>query len=176
MARLTESVKSKISSLLEDPILGGWTSILTESITGLPCGLRQLKSVDLTSRSDCDFGSSWLKRTNYKNLATHFAHILVAKPHTADMERLESLKNTEHARMSTETENLYFFVHYNMPRLAECNPWEAVLFWLRKCERCTWDRPKLPQEYYTGIFSCAKKRQGDSPQEDNSAKTKKKIF
>ena len=60
--------------------------------------------------------------------------MLAAKPHSANFERLISssnaLKVSGRSGMSVETENLYLYIHYNMPTLEEFDPWEAVMIWL----------------------------------------------
>ena len=67
-------------------------------------------------------------------IGTVMSRILVAKPHSADVERLISknnlLKMSLRSSMTFETENLYIFVNENMPPLEEWDLRDTVLSWL----------------------------------------------
>ena len=75
---------------------------------------------------------------HYMAVTTLLAQLvyIAAKPHGADVERLISfsniLKTSERPRssMHLDTENLFLFIHYNMPPLVEWDPRPAVMTWL----------------------------------------------
>ena len=66
---------------------------------------------------------------HYKTVNKVLARVLAAKPHSADVERLIScsniLKSPDRSSMHVETENLYLYVHYNMPPLYLWDPMQA---------------------------------------------------
>ena len=118
---------------------------------------------------------------HYVNVTTTLARILAAKPHSADVERLIScsnlLKTPDRSKMLLSTENLYLYVHYNMPPLSLWNPRHAVLLWLNKSEHRVSDRPKGKKQYYfTGVFSEAKKKAAVNTTFDGNSKNGKKKF
>jgi hypothetical protein len=94
---------------------------------------------------------------NYLTVTTALSRLLAAKPHSADVERLISasnlLKSPGRSKMNLETENLYLFIHYNMPPLYTWDPKPAVLHWMQKKAHRVRDREKgKAQEYFLGIF------------------------
>lgn len=94
---------------------------------------------------------------DYTTLAIAFARILAAKPHSADVERLisasNSLKSYGRSRMSVDTENMYLFIHYNLPPLASWDPTPSVVHWLNRRDRRLRQRPKgKQQQYFHGVF------------------------
>jgi len=66
--------------------------------------------------------SSFLVQSEfYQNVSLALSRILVAKPHSADVERLITIRNIlksyDRQNLTVETENEYLFIHYNMPSL-----------------------------------------------------------
>ena len=109
---------------------------------------------------------------DYITVSTTLSRLLAAKPHSADVERLISasnmLKSPHRCRMTVATENLYQFVHYNMPPLYEWDPTPAVVHWLDKCQHRERDRMKArKQPYFRGIFPDASTTQCESSESDN---------
>ncbi len=85
------------------------------------------------------------------------ARILVAKPHSADVERLISknnlLKTSLRNSMTLQTENLYMFINENMPPLEKWEPRSAVLSWLNDKNRRERETTKAKQQaWFKGIF------------------------
>ena len=100
---------------------------------------------------------------NYTGISKILARILAAKPHSADVERIVSasvcLKSKNRQRLLVDTENLYLYIHCNMPPLTQWDPRPAVLHWLRKREHRVRERTKAEeQEYFSGIFPQATKK------------------
>jgi hypothetical protein len=55
--------------------------------------------------------------------------------------------------MHLDTENLYLYIHYNMPVLTLWDPRPAVISWLHKRSHRQIYRPKgKKQEYFRGVF------------------------
>jgi len=83
---------------------------------------------------------------HYMAVTTILARLVAAKPHSADVERLIScsniLKTSDRSSMHLETENLFLFIHYNMPPLVEWDPRPAVMTWLDKRNHRVTARPK----------------------------------
>lgn len=73
--------------------------------------------------------------SHFINIVTLFARILVAIPHSADVERLISasnlLKSQLRSTMSVTTENMYLYIHYNMPPLYEWDPNMSIVKWIK---------------------------------------------
>ena len=120
---------------------------------------------------------------HYKTLNMVLARILAAKPHSADVERLIScsniLKSPGRAKMQLDTENLYLFVHYNMPPLSQWEPREAILNWLKNKPHRSTSRPKAKeQRYFNGMFPQHQLNdESDSDELSTQAlSTKKKCF
>lgn len=99
-----------------------------------------------TKASDC-----------YTNTLKALARLLAAKPHSADVERCISannlLKTSLRNRLNIDTENLYLFIHHNLPVVTEWDPRQAVLEWLKQKDR----RTRIPQKsreqnYFKHVF------------------------
>jgi len=93
----------------------------------------------------------------FHNVTTIMARILVAKPHSADVERLIStsvtLKTTSRNKLTLDSENQYLYIYHNMPTLTEWNPLEAVNVWLQKRKHRIKETPKAKEQvWYKGIF------------------------
>ena len=94
---------------------------------------------------------------HYKTVNKVLARVLAAKPHSADVERLIScsniLKSPDRSSMQVETENLYLFVHYNMPPVYLWDPRLAVVKWLNsKSHRAVTRHKGKQQPYFRGVF------------------------
>jgi hypothetical protein len=114
----------------------------------------------------------------YPNLVTCFAQMLAAKPHSADVERLIStsniLKSSDRSSMEIETENLYLYVHHNMPPLAKWDPRDAVNKWLCDKDRRKRSCPQATdQAWYNGIFERAHTAKADRLDVQEKKKTRK---
>ena len=83
---------------------------------------------------------------NFENLTLIFSRILAAKPHSADVERIISgnniLKTNFRNAFNLETENLYLFIHSNMPVLEKWDPRPSVIAWLNDKDRRSKLTPK----------------------------------
>ena len=69
-------------------------------------------------------------------LITALARVIVAKPHSADVERLiksyNVVKTIERSSMSSETLRSYLYIWNNMPVVSEFDPRPAVLAWIQE--------------------------------------------
>jgi len=69
--------------------------------------------------------------TSFNTVLIIISRVLVAKPHSADVERLIStsniLKSSNRQSLKVETENEYLFVHFNMPLITLWDPRPATL-------------------------------------------------
>ena len=123
-----------------------------------------------------------IQNENFSTVVVALARILAAKPHSADVERLIStnniLKSNDRMSMSLETENLYLYVHHNMPDVEDWDARPAVSSWLQSKSRRNRDRPKVrTQPYFSGVFKEATKRQNlDENNEETVGHSKKIIF
>ena len=76
---------------------------------------------------------------NMDVLITALARVIVAKPHSADVERLiksyNVVKTIERSSMSSETLRSYLYIRHNMPVVSEFGPRPAVLAWIQEKER-----------------------------------------
>ena len=96
---------------------------------------------------------------DHKELATAFARIVAAKPHSADVERLiksyNLIKTEDRANLSSITLKNYLYIRHNMPLVSEFNPRPCVLKWLNDKER----RDVLPKRVKNnaGLLQCSKK-------------------
>jgi hypothetical protein len=79
------------------------------------------------------------KRNIYPNIVIALARIRAAKPHSCDVERLISacnlVKTSLRNSIYVETQNLYLYVHFNMPTLEELDRRMCVVIWLQQRER-----------------------------------------
>lgn len=86
----------------------------------------------------------------YQNVSLVLSRILVAKPHSADVERLISigniLKSYDRQNLTVETENEYLFIYYNMPSLTKLDPRSAVQLWINKKDRRVKDTHKAKEQ------------------------------
>lgn len=103
---------------------------------------------------------------HYKTANKVLARVLAAKPHSADVERLIScsnnLKSPDRSSMHVETENLYLYIHYNMPPVYLWDPRLAVVKWLNnKSHRVVTRHKGKQQNYFRGVF----------PEADNATDT-----
>lgn len=101
--------------------------------------------------------------TTFHKYCNIFARILVAKPHSADVERLISasnlLKSPLRSTMSVKTENMYLYIHYNMPPLYEWDPNMSIVKWIKsKKHRIITRKKAKEQNYFNGVFPEAKKK------------------
>ena len=73
-------------------------------------------------------------RHMFPNLLMAFARFLAAKPHSCDVERLISacnlLKTSTRNRLNVKTQNLYLYIHFNMPTLEDWDPRSCIVNWL----------------------------------------------
>jgi len=97
------------------------------------------------------------RSVNYATITEVFSRLLAAKPHSADVERLISannvVKSDDRSSMKLSTENMYLFIHYNLPALTDWDPKPAVLSWLKDKERRGRKRRKGKQQtYFKGVF------------------------
>lgn len=107
---------------------------------------------------------------DYTNVTKALSRLLAAKPHSADVERLISasnnLKSVSRSTMKLNTENMYLFIHYNMPVLTDWDPKPAIIHWMNnKCRRVR-DRTKgRQQSYFKGVFAEAQDKPDDTDAE-----------
>lgn len=91
--------------------------------------ISDLKKMNLTDLVKFISGSQY-----YQNVLNILARILVAKPHSANVERLIStsniLKFIDRHSLSVETENQFLYVHLNMPPLMSWDPRRAIVKWI----------------------------------------------
>jgi hypothetical protein len=83
--------------------------------------------------------------------------IFVAKPHSAEVERLISCYNimkTSRSSLSPDTIKNSLYIQFNMVTVNNFNPQPAVLIWLNKKDKHT---KATQQEYYEGVFPEAKR-------------------
>ena len=104
----------------------------------------------------------------FPNLLTAFASVWAAKPHSCDVERLISacnlLKTSTRNRLIVETQNLYLYIHFNMPTLEEWDPRPCILNWLQEREhrKKTTEKART-QRWFKGVFKDAS---GESEEPD----------
>lgn len=106
----------------------------------------------------------------FHTLLVVFARILAAKPHSADVERMISanniLKTNLRSSINLETENLYLFIHTNMPVVEKWNPRPAIIAWMKNKNRRVKDTPKAKsQSWYKHIFEEAATASGNNTEE-----------
>jgi len=116
----------------------------------------------------------------FPNLVKALSRVVAAKPHSADVERLISssnaLKTCERSRMSVETENLYLYIHYNMPPLEAFDPREAVMIWLSSKARRNKSHDKAKfQVHFKGVFTEAEHKVEDDEPDEVEVPPKKKV-
>jgi len=85
------------------------------------------------------------------------SRVLVAEPHSADVERLISTSNisksSDRQSLKVETENEYWFVHFNMPPITLWDPRPATLLWINSSNRRLKESSKArEQSWFKGIF------------------------
>ena len=122
---------------------------LIEDANNLP-GIREKNLRDLV----CMLTRS----AQYSTICIVLTRLLAAKPHSADVERLISasnnLKSVGRSSMKLNTENLYLFIHYNMPVLSNWDPKPAVIHWMNQKRRRVRERTKGKQQpYFKGLFT-----------------------
>lgn len=124
-------------------------------------------------------------QNTYKELITVFCRIIACTPHSADVERMISannlLKTKLRSRILIETENLYMFIHTNMPCLAEWNPTAAAKMFIEMKSRR--NRNITPQNEITkrqsvfkGVFSEARVCKDEEDANDEATNVGHSIF
>lgn len=107
------------------------------------------------------FVTSAERNQYFKEIAIVLSRILVATPHSADVERCVSannlLKTALRNSFHIENENKYLFVHFNLPVLEEWNPKKAAAKWVKTGDRrnvnvSTSVGKATAQSYFNGIF------------------------
>ena len=98
---------------------------------------------------------------NMDVLITALARVIVAKPHSADVERLiksyNVVKTIERSSMSSETLRSYLYIRYNMPVVSEFDPRPAVLAWIQEKERRNVTPVKWKeQKWFSSMFEEAR--------------------
>uniref|UniRef100_A0A2S2R0M5 Uncharacterized protein n=1 Tax=Sipha flava TaxID=143950 RepID=A0A2S2R0M5_9HEMI len=77
--------------------------------------------------------------TSFNTIIIIISRILVAKPHSTDVERLIStsniLKSSDRQSLLVETEYEYLFIHFNMPPSILWDPRPATLLWINSSNR-----------------------------------------
>ncbi|OWA50855.1 hypothetical protein BV898_15359 [Hypsibius exemplaris] len=104
-----------------------------------------------------------MKQPSMKLVTNCLARVIVAVPHSCDIERLISaynlLKSPDRSRMTSETANPYLHVMINMLVLTNFNVWPAVKIWMVEKERRTVSSgPQESSAWYTGVFDEANER------------------
>lgn len=139
----------------------------------------EFQDVDLLRKKELqDLVKHLATNPNFNVIATILARIVAAKPHSADVERLISsnnlLKTSLRSSLNLETENLYLFVHHNMPVLAEWDPRPTIMNWFKDRERRAKETPKAKeQSWYKHVFQEAT---GEEDEADNDQEYPKKSF
>jgi hypothetical protein len=108
----------------------------------------------------------------------------VAKPHSADVERLIStsniLKSSDRQSLIVETENEYLFVHFNMPPLTLWDPRPATLLWINSSNRRLRETSKAREQgWFKGIIDQSLNSQvlqNDILEEEDTNHSKKRKF
>lgn len=95
--------------------------------------------------------------TSFNTVLIIISRVLLAKPHSADVERLISTSNisksSDHQSLKVETENEYWFVHFNMPPITLWDPRPATLLWINSSNRRLKESSKArEQSWFKGIF------------------------
>ena len=80
-----------------------------------------------------------------------------AKPHSCDVERLISacnlVKTSLRNSIDVETQNLYLYVHFNMPTLEGLDRRMCVVRWLQQRQRRNKETDKARyQRWFKGVF------------------------
>ena len=96
-------------------------------------------------------------RHMFPNLLIAFARVWAAKPHSCDVERLISacnlLETSTRNRLTVETQNLYLYIHFNMPTLEEWDPRPCIVNWLRQREHRKKTTEKARSQcWFKGVF------------------------
>lgn len=117
-------------------------------------------------------------RDEFRELITILARIAACTPTSADVERCISadnrLKTKLRSSMKVDTENMYLFVHHNMPELQNWNPTKATKLG-RKDEKMRRDRKEnisvksRAQPHFKGIY--CKEKDCDCEEDDEQAKS-----
>ena len=94
---------------------------------------------------------------HHKTVKKVLDRVLATKPHSTDVERLigcsNILKSPDRSSMHVKTENLYLYVHYNMPPLYLWDPRLAIIKWLNnKSHREVMLHKGKQQRYFCGVF------------------------
>lgn len=112
------------------------------------------------------------------------SRIAACTPHSGDLERCISANNllkTKSRSSIVETENIYLFIRYKMPDLAEWNPTAtANLFVTEKQRRArdattSTESKSRAQSYFKGVFPEARKladRDDEHPSDDEELSNK----
>jgi len=113
---------------------------------------------DMRKKTLRDFVVTLSQSPDYTNITKALSRLLAVKPHSADVERLISasnnLKSVSRSTMKLNTENMYLFIHYNMPVLSDWDPTPAIIHWMKNKRRRVRDRTKGRQQpYFKGVFS-----------------------
>ena len=93
-----------------------------------------------------------------KTLAIALERLIVAKPHSAVVERLISrynvLKSPARSRLNTDTFHYYIFIGFNLPPLASYDARPAVRYWLAdKKRRASASSKYKTQKWFNDVFS-----------------------
>lgn len=105
----------------------------------------------------------------HADVFTVFARIIVATPHSADVERSISANNLmkTHGRTSMDigTENKWLFIHFNMPPVWAWNPRKCLLEWINDRNRRNisstveeslfGEKKTTSQQFFKGVFAAA---------------------
>lgn len=96
----------------------------------------------------------------YDEITTTLSRIEACTPHSADVERCISannrVKTPSRNRVSTQTENKYLYIYFNMPVLEKWDPRSAIKAWMDEKKRK--DFSKIIQNkstqapYFKGVF------------------------
>lgn len=95
--------------------------------------LKNLSLLELLSRLGAPENSS------FPEVFDVLARVAVATPHSADVERSISasnrMKTSGRSCFDIKTENLWLFIHFNLPALSDWNPRRAVVEWMNRKDR-----------------------------------------
>jgi hypothetical protein len=116
-----------------------------------------LKSTHLRSATLNDILKVSLANNEWRVISVALARILVAKPHSCDVERLISaynvIKDDDRCSLAANTIDAYLHVHINMPVLSDFDVRPAVRAWFAKLDRRSRPTKKATeQEWFAYVF------------------------
>jgi hypothetical protein len=98
-----------------------------------------------------------LNNEEWSSLSIALARLLVAKPHSCDVERLVSaynlFKDDDRCSLFSETLHAYLHVHTNMPPLADFNVHPALHDWMTIQRRSCETKKAVEQEWFSDVFT-----------------------